>query len=101
MTVSTVDHIGYIPETLATPIRRSLTVRDLPDADEAHIRALSADGLLRPDPDARARIADLVYQITGWETFAYVGLAASETEAEAEEHRQILRRRRPPWADED
>jgi hypothetical protein len=55
---------------------------------------------VHPDPGARARMAAVLYSITGWEVFGYDALAASETAEEAAEHRRILRRR-PPWTDED
>ncbi len=101
MSVSTIDHISYLPGDRTTPVEPPVGAQDASAADEARVRALSADQELRPDPASRTRIAALLYEITGWETFAYAVLAASETPEEAEEHRQILRRRRPPWADED
>jgi hypothetical protein len=101
MTASTVDHVDYLPEAVSTPVAAAVTLNDVQEADEQHVQALRIGEPLHPDPGARARIAALLYRITGWETFGYAELAASETAEEAEEHRSTLRRRRPPWADED
>jgi len=101
MTASTVDHVDYVPEAMITPVTGAITSAEVQEVDKQHVLALSMDEPLRPDPNARAKIAALLYLITGWETFGYAELAASETPEEAEEHRRILRRRRPSWADED
>ena len=101
MTISTVENADYSPDAAMTPLAPQLGQNDAPGVDEEHIRALSVREPSHPDPGARARIAGVLYQITGWETFGYAELAASETDEEAAEHRRILRRRRPPWADED
>jgi hypothetical protein len=101
MTISTVENADYLPDPAMTPLAPYVGQDDLPAPDEEHIHALSVGEPFHPDPQARARIAAVLYQITGWEVFGYAELAASETPEEAAEHRQILRRRRPPWADED
>jgi len=46
-------------------------------------------------------MAAALYAITGWETFGYAELAATETTEDVAERRRIARRRRPTWADED
>jgi hypothetical protein len=67
-----------------------LTSGDLPQGD------LSESALLHAVFEAGLRaIRERV------EELGYAEMAASETPEEAEEHRRILRRRRPPWADED
>jgi hypothetical protein len=101
MTASTVDHVDYVPEAVITPVVAAITSDETPEASEQRVLALRIGEPLHPDPAARAKIAAVLYLITGWETFGYAELAASETAEEAEEHRRILRRRRPPWADED
>ncbi|MGH3189051.1 MAG: hypothetical protein ACRDPY_26135 [Streptosporangiaceae bacterium] len=84
-----------------TRVTLHVTADDVREADEDRVRALFIGEALHPDPQARVRLAEVLYEITGWDTFAYAALAASETPEQAEEHRRILRRRRPPWADED
>jgi hypothetical protein len=101
MTTSTVENAGYLPDAAVTPLDPHVSQDDAPVADADHIRALFVREPPHPDPSARARIAAVLYQITGWEMFGYAELAASETPQEAAEHRRILRRRRPQWADED
>jgi hypothetical protein len=101
MTAWTLDHVDYVPDAAVTSVAEVVTPTDVQDVDEQHIRALTAGEPLHPDPAARARMAAALYAITGWETFGYAEVAASESAEEAAEHRQILRRRRPPWADED
>jgi hypothetical protein len=101
MTTSTVENADYLPDAAMTPLTPQVSQNDAPAAEEEHLRALSVGEPFHPDPAARARIAAVLYQITGWEIFGYAELAASETAEEAAEHRRILRRRRPPWADED
>lgn len=70
MSISTVDHVGYIPEIRTTPVRPPVGAQDARQADEAHVRALRVGEPPRPDPGARARIAELLYEITGWEAFS-------------------------------
>src|SRR5689334_21510487 len=101
MTASTVEHADYQSSASIAAVTPQLIPADATEADEEHMRALRAGEPFHPDPDARARLAGVLYRITGWETFGYAELAASETAEEAEEHRRILRRRPPPWADED
>ena len=104
MTVTTVDHAPSLPEapTTTVPGFVSSPGRE-PAAGDERARALAEGQPITPAPDldASARYAVMLYEITGWETFAYAALAASETPEEAEEHRRILRRRRPSWVDED
>jgi hypothetical protein len=73
VSVSTVDHISYVPEARTTPVRAPVSALDAREADEAHVRALSTGEPLRPDPGARARIAGVLYEITGWEAFSSNG----------------------------
>jgi hypothetical protein len=101
MTTSTVENADYLPDAAMTPLAPQVGQDDIPAVEEEHIRALSVAEPSHPDPGARARLAAVLYQITGWEMFGYGELAASETAEEAAEHRRILRRRPPPWADED
>jgi len=70
ITASTIDNVGYAPEPQATPVGSPISAQDAHEADEAHVRALRADQPPRPDPGARARMAGLLYEITGWETFS-------------------------------
>lgn len=68
-TASTVDHVSYLPEAATTPVLRAVTLEDVQQADEQHVRALSTGEPLHPDPDARIRLAAALYRITGWEIF--------------------------------
>jgi hypothetical protein len=107
MTVSTVDHAGYLPEPTTTPVFPRITAADLPEVTRQQIEALRMDAPVHPDRNARARYATLLYQVTRWNIFrdaaeqaGYAALAR-ENEAEDVERRQIARRRPPHWADED
>lgn len=98
MTVAdtTVEHAGYVPSAVITPVIPQVSQDEVIAVDAEHVRALEVGGEIHPDPGARARIAAVLYQITGWEAFGYGALAAGETAEEAAEHRRILRRRSPP-----
>jgi hypothetical protein len=107
MTASTVEHVPYWPGDAVTPFAPQVTQDDVRDADEESIRALSIREPLRPDPGARARLAVLLYQITGWDLFGDAAEQASYAEdagtyeAEDAERRRIARRRPPHWNGED
>ena len=68
-TASTVDHVSYLPESVVTPVARAVSLDDVQQADERHVQALSTGEPLHPDPDARFRLATVIYRITGWEIF--------------------------------
>jgi hypothetical protein len=68
-TGSTVDHASYLPEAVITPVVRAVTLDDVQQADEQHVQALFTGEPLNPDPDARFRLAAVLYSITGWEIF--------------------------------
>ena len=101
MTVTTVDNVTYASSPATTPVTPQVSTDEIHAVEEERIRAVSESVQPEPDLGAFTRWAALLYRITGWEAFGYAALAASETPEEAAEHRQLLRRRRPPQVDED
>jgi hypothetical protein len=69
MASSTAPHGAYLAGPTATPVTPLITPANAAEADEQRLRALQVGVPLRPDPDARDRIATMLYQITGWEMF--------------------------------
>lgn len=69
MAPSTVPPGAYLTRSAVTPVTPLVTPAGVPEADEQRIRALSAGAPPRPDPEARDRLASMLYQITGWELF--------------------------------
>jgi hypothetical protein len=64
---STMDHADYLSVHAVAPATPNLNPEAV--ADE-QIDALRARPTPQPDPGARARIAGILYRITGWEMFA-------------------------------
>lgn len=64
MTSSTLEHVSYA-QTVEMDAPR------LPDTavPEERAVALEQQKPVTPDPDARARMAAVLYRLTGWETF--------------------------------
>jgi hypothetical protein len=69
MTASTAPRGGYLTPPAVTPVVPRLTPDRAGEADEQRVSALRAGVPVRPDPDARDRIATVLYHITGWEMF--------------------------------
>lgn len=69
MASSTAPHGGYLATSAVTPVTPLVTTGGATEADEQRVRALRAGVPPRPDPDARDRIATMLYRITGWEMF--------------------------------
>lgn len=66
MSTSTVDHATYVSSRTVAPEVPRLRPNAVPDE---RANALRVPRPLQPDPDARGRMAAILYQITGWETF--------------------------------
>ena len=66
MTTSTLEHASYASSRTMAPDSPRLEPHAVP---EERAQALKKQRPVRPDPDARSRMAAILYQITGWETF--------------------------------
>lgn len=66
MTTSTVDHADYESNASVDPAPPTLDPAEVTEADE---RRITTGETSNGDPHARERLARLLYQITGWETF--------------------------------
>ena len=113
-----VQHYVYMASRMnQRPVRRSplpLTERDIADLERLRTPGPTREALARvlpgelPEGDVtESALLHAVFKAglrairETAEELSYAADAAGETAAEAAEHRRILRRRRPSWADED
>ncbi|HXP21635.1 MAG TPA: hypothetical protein VN840_18485 [Streptosporangiaceae bacterium] len=66
---STAPRGAYPMPSAITPVTPLVTAGGASETDEQRLRALRAGVVPRPDPDARDRMATMLYHITGWDLF--------------------------------
>lgn len=66
LTASTIDHADYESVAAVTPAPPQLVPEEVSEAD---IQRISAGEEPSGDPQARQRLAQVLYRITGWEIF--------------------------------
>jgi hypothetical protein len=66
---STAPQGAYLATPSGTAVTPLITPASAANADERRLRALEVGVAPRPDPDARDRLATMLFQITGWEMF--------------------------------